>query len=105
MPTTAGRSRGFITAAPAPIPAAASPARPATTPRRQSCGIIARSLDRRWIGCGCDVDGWLVRQFEIETDGFARSQLVQSPHATRFIQFVTNIAHDAHISLPNSYDG
>ena len=41
--------------APAPIPAAASPAPPATTPRRRSCGIIAaclQAVDRLWMGCG-----------------------------------------------------
>ncbi len=41
--TIAGRSRGCITAAPAPIPAAASPARQATTPRRRCSPTSAAS--------------------------------------------------------------
>jgi phytoene dehydrogenase-like protein len=55
MRTIAGRCGGFITAVPAPIPAVALPARPATTPRKRSWRITApcsQAVDMLWTDCG-----------------------------------------------------
>src|SRR5438067_8105438 len=58
MPIIAVRSGVSTIVAPAPIPAAASPAPPATTRRKRFCGItgrcsqaVDRPVDELWTGC------------------------------------------------------